>query len=103
LLSEKGRQHVQGDFSQPYLDAVRKLVLNRMEERKIRLDNLTAMVNEDEAIKKNHDTFEAHVKKQAQVIEKNGLNGAAQGGRRRLPGQPATSESEDEVILPANP
>jgi hypothetical protein len=102
LLAERGRPHGQGEYSQPYLDAVRSLVLNRMDERAARLDDLKAMVKEDESIRYNQDELKARVRKQAQVIEKNGLGGAAQVTRRRIPGQPATAESEDDV-LPANP
>jgi len=95
-LSERGRPHAQG-YSAPYLDAVRRLVLNRMDERKARLENLTNVVHADEIIRKDPHALNEFVQERAGAIEKNGVGAAAQGARRRGLGQPTTGETEDEA------
>lgn len=96
-LAERGRQHVQGEFSPAYVDAVKRLVLNRMDERAARLESLQTLVSEDKKLKDEPKKFNAFILERAKGIEKNGLNGGAQGARRRILGQPATDESEDEA------
>ena len=97
LLAEKGRPHAQGDpFSPAYLDAVRRLVENRMKECKVRLDNLKEAVAKDEALKDNPARLKAVVLERARAIEKGGVAAAQGTGHRRALGQPATEESDNE-------
>lgn len=100
-LSQQKRVHPQGPYSPEYLAAVGRFVDNRMQERKARLEILAAVVNHDEAVKKDPAGFKTLVLERAKIIERNGL-GAVPGGRRRLTGQPATAESEEEVIHPTS-
>ena len=101
-LSERKRNHSQGEFSPEYLHAVERLVKNRMQERKVRLEDLRNMVKEDDIVSSDASTFKKFILGRAQAIEKHGVAAGAQGIRRRLAGQPATDESEEEV-LPGNP
>jgi hypothetical protein len=99
-LSKRKQAHAKGEFSPDYIRAVARLLENRMRERKVRAENLAAQVKEDESLQKDPARWKAFVQQRAQFIEKNGL-GAGQGLRRRLEGQPATAESEEELSQPA--
>jgi hypothetical protein len=94
-LSERKRTHAQGEYSPEYLRAVKKLVENRMQERKARLENLTTVVKQDEFVKNNPTLMDDFVLQRAKAIERNGVAAGAQGIGQSLPGQPATSESSE--------
>jgi hypothetical protein len=104
-LSKRKVQHPQGEkLPDDYVNAVRELIQNRMAERATRLAILQGEVDDDVQLAKDNRKFEEFVQNRAKGIERTGLVGgaAAQAVRRRLLGQPATSEPE-EGVTPANP